>query len=290
MQEQERERQSLAEQLRQQREAELQAREEQRRRAAELASQAVAASSSHPTAAAAAAAYVPNLLARLQGVVYTPAPGDPFATQQAQPSVLNVPRPEGEVGMSSGSQAKRAVGGEGDGTSPKAKARSGEASSSGSQQAGTREEGSPKATIGAKKTISKAHQALRDGLKEELNQLNVDSIISRLKNGYSVDKASKDGSDKPEAVNKTNFTKSQLIELYVEASSKGNNLIKDKNKLEEERERSKAESLSTSRRARGGSQQPSERTRTVTKTGSAKRSSTRQPKGRGSGGSTGETV
>jgi hypothetical protein len=179
------------------------------------------------SARSSAAAYVP-LLTGTRDVVYTPTPDAPFASQlQAQPAVLRVPRPEGEVGMSSGSQAKRAVGGEGDGASPKAKARSGAETSSGSQQAGTGEEVSPKAA-GVKKTISKSHQALRNSLEEELKCLTADSIRSRLKNEYSVDKSSKDGSDKPVAINKTNFTKPQLVELYVEASSKGNNLMRDK--------------------------------------------------------------
>ena len=138
--EQTRRRQEAEENFRRQREAELQALRDRRVVAQQLAARTAEATTTHPVAAAAAAS-VP-LLTGTRDPVYTPTPGAPFATVAASasaalapfmsqlyssfprpPTVLNVPRPAEEQGMSSGVQQKRAVEGEGDGESPKAKAK-----------------------------------------------------------------------------------------------------------------------------------------------------------------------
>jgi hypothetical protein len=124
LREQERVRQENEDFIRRQREAIEKANEEKKRRAAESAAAAASSSTAHPVAAAAAA----PLLTGTRDPVYAPTPGAPFATQSpnllpsAQANILFVPRPANEVGMSSGSQPKRAGEGEGNG-SPKAKAR-----------------------------------------------------------------------------------------------------------------------------------------------------------------------
>jgi hypothetical protein len=273
--------QENAEYLRKQQEALDKAKEEQQRRAQELASASASSSTAHPVAAAAAAAAAPPYIFSMGS------PASMAAASAASAAAAMSPTSIDDIGMSSGEQAKRK---NEKGLSPTAKAKSDPSSSSKPPQAGTgekEEEGSPKAVGGVKKTISKSHQQLRDRLTDELKYLTVDIIISKLKNDYRVDKAAKQGSDKATAVNKSNFTKPELIEVYVEVSSKAGRLIKDRDTLEEERERRGAESLAAARRER--SQQVSERTRARIKGSSARRSSTRQPRGRAAVGATGGT-